>query len=352
MAPIRNPQSAIASLALLAAVAAAGCSDGRTPLVIYSPHGRDLLMLFEQRFEAMHPTIDVRWLDMGSQDALDRIRSERANPQADIWFGGPSTLFLRAAAESLLVPYRPQWADAVPERGHGAGDLYFAVYETPAVIAFNSQVLSRETAPQDWDAVLEPQWTGKVIIRDPLASGTMRTIFGMIIERGLQQTGDTAAGFRWLRALDRQTGEYVLNPALLHQKLLRQEGIVTLWDLPDILVEQSKGSPFGFLLPRSGTPVIEDAIAMVNGAKHPELARLYIDWVGTPEAQLLAAHLAYRLPARTDLPADSLPEWARRVRAELVVAPMDWVMLSERGGAWMSYWDRQVRGRGGARARR
>src|SRR5206468_5864603 len=56
-----------------------GCSrDHCTPLVIYSPHGRDLLTLFERRFEALHPDIDVRWLDMGSQDVYDRLRSEKA----------------------------------------------------------------------------------------------------------------------------------------------------------------------------------------------------------------------------------------------------------------------------------
>ena len=55
-----------------------GCSrGGRTPLVIYSPHGRDLLTLCERRFEQLHPDVDVRWLDMGSQEVYDRLRSER-----------------------------------------------------------------------------------------------------------------------------------------------------------------------------------------------------------------------------------------------------------------------------------
>jgi hypothetical protein len=30
----------------------------------------------------------------------------------------------------------------------------------------------------------------------------------------------------------------------------------------------------------------------------------------------------------------------------MVVAPMDWRMLAERGAAWMGYWDRHVRGGG------
>src|SRR5215472_16655993 len=85
-----------------------GCRrDARTPLVLYSPHGRDLLGLVEKEFEAAHPEIDVRWLDMGSQEAYDRLRSEKANPQADVWYGGPDTTFARSAKEGLLQAYKP-----------------------------------------------------------------------------------------------------------------------------------------------------------------------------------------------------------------------------------------------------
>src|SRR5437667_40102 len=123
-------------LALCALVVTGCSSDGRTPLVIYSPHGRDLLTLLERRFEQLHPGVDVRWLDMGSQEVYDRVRSERANPQADVWFGGPATIFARAAADSLLEPYRPSWAGAIDPHGRGRGDLYFAAYETPAAVVY------------------------------------------------------------------------------------------------------------------------------------------------------------------------------------------------------------------------
>ena len=103
------------SLILLTLLAACP-TDPRTPVVVYSPHGPGLLKLAEQTFEAENPDVDIRWLDMGSQDVLDRVRSERANPQADVWFGAPSMLFQRALADSLLAAYRPSWADAVPPR--------------------------------------------------------------------------------------------------------------------------------------------------------------------------------------------------------------------------------------------
>ena len=62
-------------------------SDHRTPVLVYSPHGRDQLLLLEHAFEVERPDIDIRWLDMGSQEILDRLRFERVNPQADVWFG-------------------------------------------------------------------------------------------------------------------------------------------------------------------------------------------------------------------------------------------------------------------------
>ena len=331
-------------------VAVTACArDSRTPLVVYSPHGRDLLTLFERRFEALHPDVDVRWLDMGSQDVYDRLRSERANPQSDVWFGGPSLILAQAAGDSLLDCARPNWADAIAPRGRGAGDCYFAAYETPAVFLYAERVVRPENAPQDWDDLLDPKWKGKLIIRDPLASGTMRAVFGLIVLRGLQQTGDTAAGFAWLRRLDGQAKEYVQNPALVSEKIARQEALVTVWDLPDVLISRRRGMPIGYVFPKSGTVAIEDGIAVVRGAKHRAAALAFVDFVGSIEMQLAAAREVYRLPARLDLPADSLPDWVRDVRRRMVVADVDWKLLAEHGPEWMRWWDQHVRGTGGRR---
>jgi iron(III) transport system substrate-binding protein len=334
---------------LAAVLLVAACArDPRTQLVIYSPHGRDLLTVIQRHFEALHPDVAVRWLDMGSQEVYDRLRSERANPQADVWFGGPATIFALGAADSLLEPSRPSWAEAIAPHARGPGDRYWAVYETPAVIVYAERAVPAREAPGDWDDLLDPRWKGRLLIRDPLASGTMRAVWGMIIERGLKQTGDTAAGFQWLRRLDAQTKEYVLNGPLLDQKIVREEGLVTIWDLPDILLSRRDGLPLGYVFPKSGTPVIEDAIGVVRNARHPALAQAFVEWVGSVEAQLLAAREVYRLPARLDLPVDSLPAWAREVQGAMKVAAVDWDLLAAQGDGWMRYWDEHIRGQGKA----
>jgi iron(III) transport system substrate-binding protein len=113
---------ALLAAAALAAWALACGGDRRTPLLVYSPHGRDLLVLMQRSFEARHPDVAVHWLDMGSQDVYDRVRSEAANPQGDVWYGGPQSIFARGAAEGLLAPYRPPWAGAVPEASRNRDD--------------------------------------------------------------------------------------------------------------------------------------------------------------------------------------------------------------------------------------
>ncbi|HZV13464.1 MAG TPA: extracellular solute-binding protein, partial [Candidatus Kapabacteria bacterium] len=182
-------------VAVLVIAGIAGCSgNGKTPLVVYSPHGKDLLDHFKQEFEAAHPAIDVEWLDMGSQDCLDRVRSERANPQADIWWGAPSSLFQQAADEGLLEPYAPSWKNATTPEEHGAHDEWYGTFLTPEVIGFNANMLTHDQAPKDWNELLEPKWKDSIVIREPLASGTMRTIFCALIQREARRTGSVDSG--------------------------------------------------------------------------------------------------------------------------------------------------------------
>jgi iron(III) transport system substrate-binding protein len=337
----------VAGLVVLAGLAAGCGSDGRTPLVVYSPHGRDLLAHFEDAFEAAYPEVDVQWMDMGSQEILDRVRSERANPQADVWWGAPGDMFAMAAAEDLLDPFQPTWAEAVPGSGRDAGLRWIGTYLTPEVIAYNEDAVSAADVPGDWDAVLAPEWRDKVLIRDPLASGTMRTVFGAIMYREYQRTGDPLAGYEWLLRLDAQTKEYVLNPTLLYQKLARREGLVTLWNMPDIeILRATTDFPIAYVLPESGTPVVVDAIAVVRGSAVPELAGRFIEFVGSEESLRAAAERFFRIPARQDIPLESLPVWLREALPRIKPMELDEEFIRKGTPEWLRHWDREIRNRG------
>ncbi len=311
--------------------------------MVYSPHGRDLLSHYEREFERANPTIDVEWADMGSQTVIERLRAEKGNPQADVWFGAPAEIFERAANEGLLAPYRPTWAAAAPDDARDPGDRWYGTYLTPEVIAYNSDAVSDAEAPKDWDDVLDPKWRGKILIRNPIESGTMRAIFGAMILRGIEQTGSPEAGFDWLRRLDANVKEYTADPSLLYQKLGRQEGLVTLYNMPDITIQQQRGYSVKYVIPASGTPVLVDAIAIVQGGKQPDAARRYYEFVTSIPALKTAADSFTRIPARTDIPADSLPQWVRTAQAEITPMPLDRALLARHLDEWMRYWDTNIR---------
>lgn len=329
----------------LVALAVAGCGggDGRTVLTVYSPHGKDLLDHYEAGFEAANPSIDVQWVDMGSQTILERLRAERQNPQADVWFGAPAEIFERGAREGLLAAYTPSWSEAVGEEARHPENRWYGTYLTPEVIAYNTDAVSAEEAPKDWDDVLDPKWRDKVLIRNPIESGSMRAIFGAMILRSIQQTGSPDGGYEWLAKLDANTKEYTADPSILYQKLGRQEGVITLYNMPDIVIQQKRGYHVDYVFPSSGTPLLVDGIAIVEGTEIPDAAQAYYEFVTSTDALIAAAEQFTRIPARTDIPSDSLPDWVRTARSEITPMPLDRAMLTEKLDEWMRYWDANIR---------
>ncbi|MBI5472121.1 MAG: extracellular solute-binding protein [Ignavibacteriae bacterium] len=339
---------AIISIVVLSlSLSSCSSSGGKKHLVVYSPHGKEMLTAFEQQFEAAHPDVDVQWLDMGSQDAYDRIRTERYNPQADIWWGAPLTTFARAEAESLLARYIPSWDQSVDAESKSAHGFWYGTFSTPEVIMYNTRLLAESDAPKDWDELLDPKWRDKIIVRYPLASGTMRIIFSSLIQREKARTGSVDAGFEWLKRLDANTKTYAADPTQLYLKIAREEGVVTLWNLPDVVIQTKiNGYPFGYVIPKSGTPTITDCIAIVRGTQQRQAAEAFYEFVTSKAAMLQQAQEFYRIPSRTDLERKDLPEWIRSI--EVVPMKINWQDLERNEKAWMKRWDEEVKGKGHA----
>lgn len=322
------------------------CGRATSPanrLLIYTPHGQAQLNDFIARYQQQHPEANVQFLDMGSQEILGRVHAERHRPQADLWWGAAHTTFQAAAEMDLLAPYRPTWAEHIPADSRDAQDRWYGIYETPEVIVYNSKVVQAEEAPRDWDDVLDPKWRDKVLIRNPNPSDSMRAIFGAMIWRFYKDTGSPEKGYEWLRGLDRNVHEYTADGTLLMQKLARQEGLVSLWNLPDVWIyKEQRGLPLGYVLPASGTPVVTDAIAIVKGSPNEAEARRFYEFVTTPESFVHAAKVYYRIPVRTDIDRTQLPAWMNEPFTRM---PVDWELLRKEGNDWLRYWDTEIRGR-------
>jgi iron(III) transport system substrate-binding protein len=314
--------------------------SSKETVIVYSPHGKEMLGYYEQAFEKENPTIDVRWLDMGAQTAFDRLRTEKSNPQSSLWWGGPSDLFEQAEALGLLEPYKPSWHEKVDARYHSPSDFWYASFLTPECIMFNSELLDKNTAPQDWDDMLSDQWKGKIVIRDPIQSGTMRTIFAALVAKELARTGSLDSGFYYLARLHRNTKSYAADPSQLYLKLSRGEALVTLWNLTDALLQAKQNQfPFGFVIPKSGTVVAVEGIALVKGGKNLGSAKKFYEFVTSKESLNEQAEKFYRLPVRTDVEVQS--DWAKEAR--YILLNIDHNLASKMQSEWMARWTESIK---------
>lgn len=324
------------SLLLCVALACASGCGPKNVVVVYSPHGPDMLKDYEALFEAAYPEVDVQSMDMGSQDVYTRISAERNRPACDVWWGGPSTMFMQAAEEGLLEAYTPTWAEAVPPSYRNSDHLWYGTFSSPLAILYNDRGLSKDEVPHTWDDLLDPKWDHRITIRKPLASGTMRTFIGAIFLR----SDSREEAIDWLAALHRQTEEYVESPQLLYDHIKRNDELISVWLLPDIILQREQNAyPFGFVIPPE-TPVLTEAIALVKNGPNPEWGKKFYEFVTTKEALAHQAMNYGKVPARTDLDPETLPDWLEGQTIDAL--PIDWKDFAKREQEWCDLWEQHV----------
>ena len=183
----------------------------------------------------------------------------------------------------------------------------------------------------------------KILIRGVLASGTMRTIYSSMIYRQGPDTPEK--GYEWLAKLDANTKEYTQDPNALYLKLTRQEGLLSLWNLQDILLKKhTTDYPFDYIYPKSGAPILVDGVGIIKNAKNEENAKLFVEFLFEQEMMTELSHNYYQIPTRTDIDLAKMPDWYQDL--ELKTMDIDWNVMSEREAEWMEYWDTNIKGKG------
>ena len=168
--------------------------DAQQTLTIYTGRDKDEVAKVVELFTKAHPAIKVNVITLGAQAALDRLRAEKSNPQAGFMWGGTLQGLQQAAGEGLLASSIPANANLIDPARKDPQGRWYAEMLLPEVIIYNHDLLKPEQAPKDWDDLITPAFKDKIVIRDVLASGTMRTIFSAMIYRQYAAKGSPEAG--------------------------------------------------------------------------------------------------------------------------------------------------------------
>lgn len=290
--------------------------------------------------------VKVNWIRMSSGETLARLRAEKENPQADVWWGGTLDPHSIGALEGLTEAYCPSIYDELDPRFRDPlGDCQvIGVYVGILGLSANEGVLKELDlpTPTGWADLIDPRFKGLLGVANPNTSGTALTTLATQMFRKGEEKGekvDEEAAMEYMKALHKNIANYTKSGVAPGILAGRGEIAVAIVFLHDVIYQIEEGYPVTAIAPREGTGYEIGGLNLVKGAPHPELAKQFMDWVVSAEAQETQAPIgAYQLPTNTTA---KVPEVAIPIEAvETVDYDFKWV--AENGVRITDRWTREV----------
>ncbi|HVZ93828.1 MAG TPA: extracellular solute-binding protein [Phycisphaerales bacterium] len=257
---------------------------------------------------------------------VQRLRSERESPRADVFWSSEVFLTIALARDGLLAPFDdPSLADwpasmrDPQRRWHGFG-------LRARVLVYNTSRVKPDEAPREMlDLAANARWRGRVVMARP-AFGTTRGHMAALVA----MWGEPAAR-QFLEMLHEQDVRLLDGNSAVVRAVTSGEADVGLTDTDDVWSGQKLGWPVDLVYIRhdrqrgggNGEPVragpllIPNTVSIINGAPHPEEARELARYLlGEGVERMLAESDSRNIPIRPAL-ASEFPTLAVAEPAEL-----------------------------------
>ncbi|MEA3238323.1 MAG: extracellular solute-binding protein [Candidatus Bipolaricaulota bacterium] len=292
----------------------------------------------EKAFEAERG--DVLTVVSGAWCRKVRAEMEAGDIQADVLYGAdPSIYMLLGDADQLLSYTSPALAAIKPE--YRTQEEHFTLANGRyAVIVYNKGRIEPTDAPSIRNDLVDPQWSGRVVIGDPsLCSASFAIVCGLV----------QFQGFDWdfLEALRGNEIMLTDNAGKVSEMVASGEALVGIGvhDAPLRMIKKAKKqgveSPLAIVWPEDGAIAVPRPIAIVQDAnRSPEstaLAKEFVDFVLSVQGQKIATKYGF-VPVRANVPT---PEG---IPAELKAITPDWEWIYRHDQALRDKWESVIYG--------
>jgi len=285
-------------IALLMLVGLAGVGRAQGPLVAYCPMPDVDCQKMIDGFTA-DTGIEVRFIRIPTGEIVARMRAEKGNSQADLWFGGTIDPFVQAASEGLLAPYKPKGIENIDPSLVPDKDGFWTPWAVATLMFVYNADLVKElgaAVPDSWESFADPAFRDNIVLAHPAASGTAYSALAAMV----QIYGEDEA-FRIMKEVDKNVVQYTRSGAAGMRMVATGETALALAFSGDIENTLSEGYSLEPASPKEGTLITMDSVALIAGARasHVEQAKAMVDWLITERGQQVAA-ATFRLPVAHD----------------------------------------------------
>lgn len=283
-------------------------------LWIYASVYQHVVDDLDKLIRAKLPGVEPHWFTGGSEKVIQRLDAELSagGTRADVLLISDPFYFDRLASEGRLMPYVPPRALRVPRALIGKDGAWITSRAAVMVLVYNTRQLTAETAPASFRALIDPTWNGKLIMGDPLASGTFFTTvavlhdaFGSAYFEGLRANEVVSTGGNSAVIERVSSGEYAAGMVLLE----------------NVLTSKRKGAPIDFVVPSDGAIVIPGPSAILSTSHNPVAARALMDLVFSAEGQALMVRGDMYAADPGEAPPAGAPTWDKVSEGTLAWGP-------------------------------
>ena len=280
--PAEEPAEADPMADLIAAAQAEG------ELTVYGSCEEEYLAAACEHFQELYG-IKVNYQRLSTGEVQAKIEEEKGNPSADVWFGGTTDPYNVLAKEDLLEPYAAQNAShLLSDMYKDADGKWYGIYKGILGFMVNTDELTRLglEAPADWQDLLKPEYKGLIWLSNYNTAGTAK----LVINTMIQKYGHDE-GIQYLVDLDKNIEVYTKSGSGPSKNVGTGECVIGIGFLHDGITQivDNGYENIALVIPSSGTSFEVGATAMFKGAKHPNAAKLWIEYALSPECVELAA---------------------------------------------------------------
>ncbi|HCM26070.1 MAG: iron ABC transporter substrate-binding protein [Treponema sp. GWB1_62_6] len=289
------PLSLIAMLAApMMQIPLAAQTESKT-LVVYTALPDSELPTYFGEFQK-DTGIKIQYVRLSAGEVLARIKAEKGNPQASVWYGGSYDNFVAAAKDGLLETYQSPELVNIPKDFHDASGFANPFYVGAISFACNTEWFKRKGLPYptSWDDLLKPEFKEQISMAHPGTSGTSYTILATIV----QMRGEAGA-WEYFRALNQNVRQYTKSGAAPPMDVGLGEAAIGITFSHDGLKPAFEGYPVALSFPKDGTGFEIGCVALIKGGAAKELAnaKRFIDWTLSKRGQeLFEPSKSFRLP--------------------------------------------------------
>ena len=257
-------------------------------LVVYGSCEEEYLAAACQNFEKLYG-IKTTYQRLSTGEVQAKIEEENGNPSADVWFGGTTDPYNVVAAEGLLQAYEAENAPHLLSDMYRDKDGYwYGIYKGILGFMVNTDELERKNleAPQDWQDLLKDEYKGLIWLSNYNTAGTAK----LVINTMIQKYGHDE-GIQYLVDLDKNIQVYTKSGSGPSKNVGTGECVIGIGFLHDGITQiiDNGYDNIELIIPSSGTSCEIGATAIFKGAKHPNAAKLFIEYALSPECVNQAA---------------------------------------------------------------